>query len=155
MPVRIRSTTLGFGQVEILSKISWLPVCADRSWDINTGNVVCRQLGFPAAENVVRRADSDGIPKTNVWRFSIHCKGTEESVYDCSMRDNLHVRCHNFAEVKCKSGNYDVDHKLVPLLGRQHGDIKTTCPAISFFLARDIVFVPLYKDKDGVRLKDR
>ena len=92
--------------MQILSGINWLPVCADRNWDTNSGNVVCRELGFPGVERITTSTLDEGLRKMNVWKYSLYCKGQEKTVFDCLLKDDLSSRCHKLANVRCKSGKY-------------------------------------------------
>ena len=107
LPVRIRGDVPEYGRVEILSGVNWLPVCAERNWNGHVGDVVCRQLGFPAVKEMLADIDKDGVARMSFWKYSIYCNGSEGSVFHCSMKDDLHVRCERFAKIRCKPGDYN------------------------------------------------
>ena len=107
--VRLVNGGANFGRVEVLHRGMWGTICA-HEWDINDGHVVCRQLGFPSAASVHRRAKF-GQGKDPIWTDFFHCGGREASIFDCphngwsiencSHKDDASVIC-NTAETKWK-----------------------------------------------------
>ena len=55
----------------------------DDSFDINAGNVVCRQLGYAGAKDVDRNAHF-GEGSDPIWLDDVQCLGTETSLYNCT-----------------------------------------------------------------------
>ena len=83
MHVRLRGTELkSIGRVEIYYQGVWGTVCDD-FWDLNDANVVCRQLGFPAAKAAL---PGDSVTNGNgkIWLDDLECTGSEEFLANCS-----------------------------------------------------------------------
>ena len=69
------------GRVEIYHDDQWGTVCDD-SWDINDGNVVCRNLGYAGAKEVKGLAFfQQGIDPT--WMDQVNCAGDEALLAEC------------------------------------------------------------------------
>ena len=89
------------GRVEIYYQNQWGTVCDD-SFDLNDGDVVCRQLGFGTAIAVFGLA-AFGQGTGNIWLDNLHCSGTESclgncphngwGVHDCAHFEDAGVRC--------------------------------------------------------------
>ena len=58
--------------------------------DINEGHVVCRQLGYPGAHKIFKKA-AFGRLKGPFWIWRIHCNGNELKISDCAVTtwDNI------------------------------------------------------------------
>lgn len=90
------------GRVEVLLNGQWGTICDD-FWDLNGANVVCRELGYPAAE-------SDSIPATfgegsgPIWLDDVRCHGNELSLISCSHNGIGINNCghHEDVGVKCQ-----------------------------------------------------
>ena len=96
------NTTLE-GRVEVYRENQWGTVCDD-TWDINTGHVVCRQLGFPPAISVSGNA-SFGQGTGPIWMDGVQCNGSESSIDRCGFRGWNSESCehHQDASVVCSS----------------------------------------------------
>ena len=70
------------GRVEFYRDGLWSTIC-DRKWDINDGEVACRQLGFGPADSVTKGAERFGPGRGFVLMDSVECIGTEISLEDC------------------------------------------------------------------------
>lgn len=91
------------GRVEVLYNNSWGTVCDDQ-WDINSGNVVCRMLGFAKAIRAPGGAQF-GQGNGSIVLDDVTCHGHETSLLDCQRRDFLDQNCGHSedAGVVCSS----------------------------------------------------
>lgn len=80
--LRINSSTLSTGRVEVFYNNQWGTICDD-IWDLNDANVVCRQLGFPKASQFFQRAQH-GQGSGPIWMDNLACLGNETHIYHCS-----------------------------------------------------------------------
>ena len=76
----------------------WGTVCND-SFTISSANVVCRQLGFPGAVQVISFGPGTG----QIWLDEVQCTGTEMSIENCSHNEFAVHNClhSNDAGVVC------------------------------------------------------
>ncbi|XP_013780271.1 lysyl oxidase homolog 2-like [Limulus polyphemus] len=73
--------TVNQGNVEIYHLGEWGSICDDE-WDEREANVVCRQLGYPAAKKPT--TDSFyGQARSTIWMDNIFCNGNEMSIEKC------------------------------------------------------------------------
>ena len=71
-----------YGRVEVYYSSSWGTVCDDL-WDINDGNVVCRELGYGRATSVYQSA-AYGQGSGTIWMDGVRCTGSERRLSSCS-----------------------------------------------------------------------
>ena len=70
------------GRVEVFFNGQWGTVCDD-SWDINEASVVCRWLGYGAAQRASTQAEfGQGVGPIQL--DDLACSGQERSLFDCS-----------------------------------------------------------------------
>ena len=103
------SSSTGIGRVEVLHDNVWGTVCSD-NWDFLDAFVVCRQLGFNTAEEIILSSifgdANDTVP---IWLDNIHCIGNETNLglcphfgfgvvsYFCSHFDDAGVLCSSMS----------------------------------------------------------
>ena len=92
------------GRVEVMYSGRWGTVC-NHNWDINAGNVVCRQLGYRRAERVAGFGAGSG----QIFLDKVRCKGFEPSLsFGRHSGWSAHANCTNNddAGVVCTNGKY-------------------------------------------------
>ncbi|XP_028408891.1 uncharacterized protein LOC114531487 [Dendronephthya gigantea] len=103
MSVRLQgpSSLNGSGLVEVFYDGLWGAVCGD-GWDRNTAEVVCRELGYAHALNVLKRQILHNV-STAMWLGKISCTGHEKNITSCSHDGWTNHTCSNseFAAVDC------------------------------------------------------
>ena len=101
LSVRLVSGNASYGRVEVCVNGIWGTVCDDY-WDINDGNVVCRQLGFSNALNAPSGA-AYGQGSDPIWMDYVGCQGSEASLFNCTHRGWGVHNCghHEDANVVC------------------------------------------------------
>ncbi|KAI1893361.1 hypothetical protein AGOR_G00122930 [Albula goreensis] len=70
------------GRVEIFVKGEWGTVCDDL-FNSKAATVVCRQLGFPIAVRVAKRAEMGPGTGLSILLDDVDCEGTEKTLLDC------------------------------------------------------------------------
>ncbi|XP_054576299.1 macrophage scavenger receptor types I and II isoform X2 [Eptesicus fuscus] len=72
------------GRVEVFHDDQWGTVCDDH-WELRSGLVICRSLGFRGVLNVHKGA-SFGQGTGPIWLNEVFCFGRESSIEDCKIR---------------------------------------------------------------------
>ncbi|XP_019859783.1 PREDICTED: deleted in malignant brain tumors 1 protein-like [Amphimedon queenslandica] len=92
------------GRVEVCVNKTWGTIC-DRRWDNSDATVACRQLGFSDQGATAGRSSSywwwwswhrrysEGEKAFHI--IDLSCKGTEDSVFDCSYSNVQSFYCHS------------------------------------------------------------
>ncbi|XP_078355901.1 galectin-3-binding protein-like, partial [Oculina patagonica] len=93
----------GSGLVEVFMHGQWGRVCDDL-WDFYDAEVVCRQLGFPGAEQPTCCGRYFGRGSGPHLMASVNCTGKENSLFHCSQvgKDKASCGGHSSAGVICK-----------------------------------------------------
>ena len=76
------------GRVEIYYQGKWGTVC-DEGWDINDGEVVCRQLGYQGAISITTMAANFGPGSGPIQLQDVACEGNEENLFMCLLPNDL------------------------------------------------------------------
>ncbi|KAJ8027024.1 Neurotrypsin [Holothuria leucospilota] len=116
------------GRVEVYLNGEWGTICDDR-WDTLDGDVVCRQLGFLYAEEVMDGAFyGEGLG--HVLMDEVTCDGTERTLFECPYSrhhncihsEDAGLVCSDAFDVRLVNG--DEMHGLVEVyMDRQWGPV--------------------------------
>ncbi|XP_031556202.1 deleted in malignant brain tumors 1 protein-like isoform X2 [Actinia tenebrosa] len=110
------------GKVEILYQGTWGVVC-HWLWDIQDAHVVCRMLGYKAAEHAIWFIE--GETPRRVLMYNVECSGREKSIAECAHSGwwNVNSFCSNkrLAGVVCQT-NEDPPPVQVRLAGGRSGN---------------------------------
>ena len=94
------------GRVEVYYNGEWGTVCDD-GWDLSDAQVVCRQLGFDSAIDVISARNSAyyGQGSGQIFLSNVNCVGNESTIVNCShngwgINDCSHTED---ASVKCSA----------------------------------------------------
>ena len=71
-----------YGRVEVYHANAWGTVCDD-GWDIEDGNVACRELGYGRA-TAVHQSAAFGQGSGSIWMDGVTCGGLEIKLTSCS-----------------------------------------------------------------------
>ena len=101
LPIRLIGSSVLQGRIEILYYGIWGTIC-DTNFDLDSANVACRRLGFPAAARVITNiAGGSG----QIWLNNVRCVGNETGLeqclhfgfgdiaWYCDHRDDVGVEC--------------------------------------------------------------
>ncbi|XP_072180908.1 scavenger receptor cysteine-rich domain-containing protein DMBT1-like [Diadema setosum] len=91
------------GRVEVYYDGAWGTICDDE-WDSNDAEVVCRMLGYPAAERAIRWPGF-GPGEGRILLDNVQCQGSEERLLDCPHNGFLKHNCRHQedAGVSCRA----------------------------------------------------
>lgn len=123
------------GRVEVYHERRWHKIC-DHDWDSKDANVVCRELGYGTAMDVIYGArDYYGQGFSQILLSELQCTGKEENIkqcnhagyyvhHSCNHLQNAGVKCHapqmRYLSVRLEGGS-EVQGRVemkVPGLGR-------------------------------------
>ncbi|XP_056327871.1 lysyl oxidase homolog 3A isoform X1 [Danio aesculapii] len=121
----------GEGRVEVLKGSEWGTVCDDQ-WNLQSANVVCRELGFGTAKEALTRARM-GQGMGPIYMNEVQCGGDEKSLWDCPHKSITAEDCKHMedASVICNIP-YMGFEKLMRLTGgrtRLEGRVELLLPA--------------------------
>ncbi|KTG40826.1 hypothetical protein cypCar_00046765 [Cyprinus carpio] len=97
----------GRGRVEIFARGEWGTVCDDM-FNIQAAAVVCRQMGFPVALRVAKRAElgAGGIG-VRILLDDVECEGTERTLLHCKHATLGKNNCSHDEDVGVVCGHYE------------------------------------------------
>uniref|UniRef100_A0A671K5X6 HHIP-like protein 1 n=1 Tax=Sinocyclocheilus anshuiensis TaxID=1608454 RepID=A0A671K5X6_9TELE len=95
------------GRVEIFVRGEWGTVCDDM-FNIQAAAVVCRQMGFPVALRVAKRAElGAGGVGVRILLDDVECKGTERTLLHCKHAKLGKNNCSHDEDVGVVCGHYE------------------------------------------------
>ncbi len=89
--------------MEVYHNGRWGTVCDD-AWDINAARVVCRQLGFPDAENAYQGSHF-GRGTGPILLDDLRCDGNESSLFSCPHNGVGSHNCGHFEDAGVRCNN--------------------------------------------------
>ncbi|XP_041454769.1 deleted in malignant brain tumors 1 protein-like isoform X1 [Lytechinus variegatus] len=109
----VGGSTSNEGRVEIYYSGEWGTICDD-SWDINDGEVACRQLGYSGVDQVFQGGQF-GEGSGTIWLDDLRCSGSEDELSACSSNGwGVHNCGHSEdAGVRCSSNSSESELRLV------------------------------------------
>ncbi|XP_072013749.1 uncharacterized protein [Amphiura filiformis] len=82
-------------------------LCDDESWNIRTGEVLCKHSGNIGVQEVLHNAENKyGIRQSDSYLHGLSCEGDEESLTECSYQSWSKQRCAALAGVLCNTDKY-------------------------------------------------
>ncbi|XP_071804824.1 scavenger receptor cysteine-rich domain-containing protein DMBT1-like [Asterias amurensis] len=69
------------GRVEVYQEDIWGTICGD-NWDLTDAQVICRQLGYPAATRAWQNSHFGQGERLTLWS-NVTCDGNESSIAEC------------------------------------------------------------------------
>lgn len=93
----VGGSTPNEGRVEVSFRGSWGTICDD-GWDIEDGNVVCRELGYPAGAVSVSQRALYGEGNGLIWLDDVECTGSESSIAYCPKRPLGEHNCQSYED---------------------------------------------------------
>ncbi|XP_073785851.1 HHIP-like protein 1 isoform X4 [Danio rerio] len=95
------------GRVEIFVRGEWGTVCDDL-FNIQAAAVVCRQMGFPVAVRVAKRAEfGAGGLGVRIMLDDVECEGTERTLLHCKHAKLGKNNCSHDEDVGVVCGHYE------------------------------------------------
>ncbi|XP_071481643.1 lysyl oxidase homolog 2B-like [Diadema antillarum] len=149
--VRLKAgAQFGEGRLEVFHDGHWGTVCGDE-FHLDAATVVCRQLGFGTASEVIEDASGFGQGVGPIWLWDVECKGTESSIMECSHgafnrskcdhSQDLGIRCNIpdlgvKDEIRLVSGRFDTEGRVMIRLNGVWGHV---CGGPSWDMADSMV----------------
>ncbi|XP_071945661.1 scavenger receptor cysteine-rich domain-containing protein DMBT1-like [Antedon mediterranea] len=98
------------GRVEVNIGNGWGTICDD-GWDLQDAQVVCRQLGLPAATSAPIRANF-GQGSGSILLDDVVCTGTEEDIIECGHRGIGSHNCGHYEDASVVCGQPTLTSEL-------------------------------------------
>ncbi|CAE1138337.1 unnamed protein product [Acanthosepion pharaonis] len=108
--VQLVNGTKYAGRVEVFYDGAWGTICGGDTWGENEAKVVCKSLGFGSGEVLPVTAGSG-----NIFLAEVDCKGTEESIVDCTHNKFQQNNCTHKSDVgvKCEGSADEINSNSV------------------------------------------
>ncbi|XP_066577193.1 scavenger receptor cysteine-rich type 1 protein M130-like [Amia ocellicauda] len=131
LQVRVNSSSLCAGRVEVLFEGQWGHVCS-HSWDLRDAEVLCQQLGCGAAVSAPHLLRSQNASEYRVLS-RVHCLGNETELGQCragplGVKDSQHlwdaaVICADHREPRIADGEEPCSGRVELQFGDQWGTV--------------------------------
>ncbi|XP_014681507.1 PREDICTED: deleted in malignant brain tumors 1 protein-like [Priapulus caudatus] len=104
-----------FGMGQVMYGRKWYWICADDTWDMNEGAVICRQVGFSGVQSVgVNTQHATGRP-VSMWVNNVTCRGTERNIAECDIDFGRKCMNNTIGTVQCTSRDAELEPPTVTI----------------------------------------